>query len=103
MSVPGPSGTARGATATRQWAPVTVAALILAALGLAFAFAGGIGLPFAVAGVICGGIALRRDPAARPWPLLGLLASALGVVIAAVLILIAATAWLPVLPALLLG
>ncbi len=82
---------------------LTVVSLILAALGLALAMVSGVGLPVAAAGVACGAVAMRRRPAERPWPLIAVVVASLGVVIAAILLIIAVTVWLPELPRLLAG
>ncbi|GEK79862.1 hypothetical protein [Agrococcus baldri] len=87
----------------RSWSTLTIAALVLSGLGLLFAFASGLGLPLALAGIICGGVAMRRDRAARPWPLVALLAGLLGAVIAATLVVLTAVVWAPLLPGLLFG
>lgn len=87
----------------RSWATVTVAALILSGLGLVFGMASGIGLPFALAGTICGVIAMRLDRPAKPWPLIALIAGAVGSIIAAVVLVVLAVRWLPLLPELLFG
>lgn len=85
----------------RSWSALTFAALILAGLGLVFSVASGIGLPFALAGAICSGIAIQRDRAARPWPLVALGVSLLGTVIGAILLVITVVTWAPLVPTLL--
>ncbi|WP_206448318.1 hypothetical protein [Agrococcus sp. KRD186] len=87
---------------TRGWSTLTLAALILAGLGLVFAPASGIGLPFALAGTICAAIAIPRDRRARPWPLIALVAGLLGTLLAAVLVVVAMVTWGPLVPGLLL-
>jgi hypothetical protein len=92
-----------GATDARRWSTLTASAVLLSGLGALFAFASGIGLPLALAGAICGGLALRRDPAARPWPLVAMLVGIVGALIGAVLVVIATAVWAPLVPGLLLG
>lgn len=102
--MPGPQGsgtTASGSAVPRSWSTLTLAAVILSAIGLVFAFASGIGMPVALAGATCGAVALRRDRAARPWPLVATLVGALGSLIAAVHLVILANVWMPLLPQLL--
>jgi hypothetical protein len=82
----------------RRLSDLTWVALILSGLGLALAMASGVGLPVAVAGTICAAIAMRGRPAERPWPLVALVAGVLGSVVAAILLIIAVTAWLAALP-----
>lgn len=96
-----PSSDERSTSAPRSWSNLTIATLILSALGFLFAFASGIGLPFAIAGLVCGAVAMRRDSTARPWPLVGVAVSALGVVVSVVLVVLLAATWVPRLPGLL--
>ena len=91
------------APGTRRWSTLTASAVLLSALGAVFAFASGIGLPLALAGAICGGLALRRDPGARPWPLVAMLVGIVGALIGAVLVVIATAVWAPLVPGMLLG
>lgn len=87
----------------RSWSTITVAALILSGLGFVFAFASGIGLPFALAGLVCGAMAMQRDRVARPWPLIAMVVGLAGSLLAIVLIVVVAVVWGPLVPGLLFG
>jgi hypothetical protein len=80
---------------------LTMVSLILAGIGFALAMVSGVGLPVAAAAVACGAVAMRRRPAERPWPLIAVVVGSVGVVIAAILLIISVTVWLPELPRLL--
>ncbi|WP_072312747.1 hypothetical protein [Agrococcus sp. Marseille-P2731] len=90
-----PDPTGSGAVAHKAWSTVTWASVLFSALGLLFAFASGLGLPAAIAGIACGAVALRRDRQARPWPLIATIIGAVATVIAVVHLIIAANIWLP--------
>jgi hypothetical protein len=82
---------------------LTLLACILAGLGLLLGMMSGVGLPVALAGTVLAAVAMRRRPADHPWPLVALLVGGVGTVIAAILLIIAVTVWLPELPRLLTG
>ncbi|WP_404311926.1 hypothetical protein LG314_11380 [Agrococcus terreus] len=73
---------------------LTALALVLSGLGLLASFASGLGLPLAFAGTVCGAIGLVDRREDRPWPLVAVLAGALGTVVGLVLLILAVAAFL---------
>ena len=91
------------ATAASTRVPTRVlAAVALSALGLLFSFASGLGLAPSVAGLVLGALALR-DRQARPWPLVAVLAGALGALVSVIALIVLAAVWMPLVPSLLRG
>lgn len=81
----------------RSLATTTLAALMLSTIGLVFGGFSALGLPAAIAGTIVGAIAMRRHRGDRPWPLVAVLVGAVGIVLGAIVLIVTATVWLPVL------
>jgi hypothetical protein len=100
LTQPHPPQPAPGA---RRLSDLTWIALILSGLGLVLAFMSGAGLPVAVAGAVCGLVALRRRPDDSPWPYVAVAAGAVGTVLGLILAIVTAVTWLPVLPGMLVG
>jgi hypothetical protein len=67
---------------------ITLWAIILSGLGLVLSFVFGLGFLPALIGCILGFVAMRKNPEAKPWPLVAAIVGAIAVVISIVLSII---------------
>ena len=74
---------------------ITIAALIVSGLSLIGAFMSGIGLLGGIVGAILGFVAMKKNPEAKPWPLIAALAGVVATVISIVVIVILLVSWIP--------
>jgi len=64
-------------------------------LSLIGAFMSGIGLLGGIVGAILGFVAMKKNPEAKPWPLIAALAGVVATVISIVVIVILLVSWIP--------
>ena len=59
----------------KKFKGITIAAIVLVGLGFLGMFAAGSGWLFALIGAILGFVAMKRNPQAKPWPMIAAIAS----------------------------
>ena len=74
---------------------ITIAALILGGLGFLGMWAAGSGWLFALIGAILGFVAMKKNPEAKPWPMIAAVGSSVVFIICLVLVIIMLVNWIP--------
>jgi hypothetical protein len=74
---------------------ITITAIVLVGLGFLGMFAAGSGGLFALVGAILGFVAMRKNPEAKPWPMITAIAGSVIFIICLVIGIIMAVAWIP--------
>jgi hypothetical protein len=87
---PSPYGAVAG---EKKFKGITIAAMILTGLGLLGTFASGMGGLFALIGAILGFVAMKKNPAAKPWPMIVAIVASVLFIINLVISIIMAVAW----------
>lgn len=79
----------------KRFTGITIAALVLVGLGFLGMWIAGSGWLFALIGMILGFVAMKKNPAAKPWPMIAAIAGAIVFVISLVVLIIMAVNWIP--------